>query len=422
MANSFTKQETVLFDRVFENMADGLVMTKNLSVMDTDPTEMERASNIMWIPMEYSFGVTTGTHDATGNFQDKNLLSVPATTDMKGLIPLATSLTEGRDPLQDTNAQKAAGKKLASDINRQVMARVNLHAGLTIKRTSAAASFDDVAVIKTLLDDIGAPTDGRVAAYATRDYLGLAKDLAGRQTLSGVTQTAYERAMVGNVAGMDIMSMDTYTTSTAAAGSGITMDTRSSASNYLVPAPMQSSGGIQSPKDNRFQQITVSSTTNVAAGDRFSIAGVTWVHRLTKDATSQSSTHTVVSVDSATTMTITPPIISAQGGAQIETQYKNVSVSGSGSATAALTFLNTTLAPASNFWVKDAVVLLPGRLSQPAGAGAALTATTTDNGIELHMMKQVNAITGVLSYVFRTFFGVCVKDTSLAGRILFSQA
>ncbi|MGK3946966.1 P22 phage major capsid protein family protein, partial [Streptomyces caeruleatus] len=63
--------------------------------------------------------------------------------------------------------------------------------------------------------------------------------------------------------------------------------------------------------DNRTQQVTVSATTGVTAGSMFTITGIESVHQITKIATGQLKTFRVISVDSGTTMTISPPMIGA---------------------------------------------------------------------------------------------------------------
>jgi hypothetical protein len=425
MANSFTKQETVLFDKVLEGFEDGLVMSKNIGVFNTEDSMMERASNVVWRPWQYQFTVGDGA-DATSTGQDLNLLSVPATLGFKKHIRYTLNSTELRDALQDSNAQTEAGKRLASQINTTVLDVIKAQATLTVKRTTAAGAssgFDDVAQIDAIMNERGVPGTDRYIAFNTRDYNGIAKDLAGRGTLTGKPLTAYDKAYVGTVAGFETYKLDTSNRLTAAAGgAGLTMDTRSSASNYHVPSAMTTSGSVAGPTDNRYDQITVSSTTSVAAGDRFTVAGITSVHHESKADTGQLMTFTVISVDSATTMTVSPAMITGQGASTIELQYQNCVVAGSGSATAAIVFLNTTTAGCNYFWYKPAIELLPGHFVAPTGAGAQVMKASTEQGIQLEMSRQYNAVTGKTDMVIRTFYGVCVNNPEAVGLILFGQS
>ena len=207
----------------------------------------------------------------------------------------------------------------------------------------------------------------------------------------------------------------------AAGGGGLTVSTLVGAANFWVPkATSVAVTGESSNVDNRFQRITISSTTNVAAGDAFTIAGVNAVHHITKGDTGNLKTFRVISVDSATTMTITPPIISAQGGSDAELQYQNVTVTPS--ATAAIVFLNTVAAPINVFWQRDALEILPGRIATPSDAGVAVMRGTTDQGFEIVMQKFADINTGNIKYRMDTLFGTVCKDPEQAGILLFSQS
>src|SRR5690606_13106880 len=111
--------------------------------------------------------------------------------------------------------------------------------------------------------------------------------------------------------------------------------------------------GEKSNVDNRYQNITVSATANVKAGDSFTIAGVNSVHHITKQDTGQPKTFRVIEVVSGTVLKISPAIISAGGGSDAEKQYKNVSATPANGAE--ITWLNTAAAYQNPFWQKDAI-------------------------------------------------------------------
>jgi hypothetical protein len=179
--------------------------------------------------------------------------------------------------------------------------------------------------------------------------------------------------------------------------------------------------GGQINVDNRFQTVTVNSTTGIAAGDAFKIAEVYAVHHITKQSTGQLKTFRVVSVDSATTMTITPPIIGAQSVAtDAQLQYKNVEVSAP-SNTAAITFLNVNAASVNVFWQRDSLEILPGRYAVPSDAGVAVMRATTDQGIELVLQKFYDIDSMTIKYRMDTLFGVVNKNPEMSGILLFNQ-
>jgi hypothetical protein len=422
MSNSFSKEERVAFEDILEGFDDALVLSRNVSKYNTDQESMERSSDTIWRPMPYIAQSFSGM-DQTANFVDNTQLSVPARIGFSQSSPWIMDAKQLRDALQENRLGKAAYQKLASDINVAIMNVASQQGTLIVKRTTAASGFDDVAQAEAIMNEQGVQSMDRYLALSTRDYNGMANNLsiASRSFGNKKSDTAYEKAFVGQVASFDTYKLDYANRITAAAGgAGLTMSTLVGAANYWIPkATSVASTGETSNVDNRYQRVTVSSTTNVAAGDALTFAGVNAVHHITKVDTGQLKTFRVISVDSATTMTISPPIISAQGGTDAEKQYQNVVVTTSG--TAAIVFLNTVSAYANPFWFKDAFEILPGRYAVPENSGAAIMRGTTENGIELVMQKQYDINTMKTKYRVDTLFGVVCAQPEMAGLILFSQ-
>jgi hypothetical protein len=299
-----------------------------------------------------------------------------------------------------------------------------LRGSQVIKRTTAATGYDDVAQADSLLNEIGVSPMDRILGLSSRDYNNMASALAKPQTsANSKVNPAYEKSYVGMVSGFDTFKLDyAYRLPAAAGGAGLTIDTRSSASNYWVPkATSVATTGETSNVDNRFQTITISSTTGVAAGDCFTVAGVDSVHMITKQDTGQLKTFRVVSVASSTTLVITPPMITAQGGSDAELQYQNCVVSGSGGATQAIVFLNTVAAAANPFWHKDTIEILPGKYTVPSDSGVSVMRASTDQGIEVVCTKFFDINTHKIKYRWDTRWGVALLNPEMAGLILFSQ-
>jgi hypothetical protein len=420
MANSFAKEEIVAFENVLEKFNDQLVLSRNVSKYNTDSVIMERAGDIIWRPQPYIAQSFDGT-DATSHFVNATQMVVPATLGFQKHSTAILSATELRDMLQEGRLGQAAAQKLASDINVAVMNTAANSGTLVVKRTSAASGFDDVAQCEAIFNEQGVQSFDRYLALSTRDYNGMASNLASRSTMTGKPTTAYEKAYVGEVASFSTYKLDYANRIAAAAGGGsLTIDTRASATNYYTPkATSVGVNGERSNVDNRYQTITISSTTSVAAGDCFTIAGVNAVHHITKGDTGQLKTFRVISVPSSTTLVISPPIISAQGGTDAELQYQNCVVTTS--ATAAIVFLNTVAAAINPFWQKDAIELLPGRYVVPENSGAAVMRSTTDQGIEVTMQRFYDINTMKTKYRWDVFFGVVNKQPEMSGIMLFSQ-
>ena len=387
---------------------------------------MERANNTIWRPQPYiaqSINSTPGT--AIPGYQGMTQLAVPATLGFSKTVPWEMTTLELRDALQEGRLGESAKQKLASDINIAIMNSAAGLGSLVVPIAAAAGDYDDVALCDAIMNEQGVPDYDRFMALSSRDYNGLAGNLVGTARSFGNQKSdkAYERSYVGMVAGFDTYKMDYANRQAAAAGgASITIDTSGAGTqaNYTPQATSTSVGG-QINVDNRFQTVTVSSTTNVAAGDAFTIGGVFAVHHITKQSTGQLKTFRVVSVTNSTTMVITPPIIGAQSVAtDAQKQYKNVEVSVP-SNTAAITFLNVNAASVNVFWQRDSLEILPGRYAVPADAGVAVMRATTDQGIELVLQKFYDIDSMTIKYRMDTLFGVVNKNPEMSGILLFNQ-
>lgn len=417
MSNSFSKEERVAFEDVLEGFQDALVLSKLVNKYRMSDVEAERSNNTIWRPMPYIATSYDGM-DQTGNFKDKTQLSVPATIGYKRSSPWILDAQELRDQLQENRLGDAAKQKLASDINVAVTKVASLQGTLVVKRTGAATGFDDVALADAIMNEQGIPMNDRRIALATRDYNSMAGDLAKRQNVVGKVQTAYDRAYIGDVAGFDAFKLDYSERLGAATATGVTIG---AANQFYVPkATSTAATGEVGNVDNRYQTITVAVTSGtLKEGDAFTITGVESVHQITKQATGQLKTFRVVKVNSATSIVISPPIVSAQGASEAEKQYQNVSATPANGAV--ITMLNTATAYANPFWHRDAIELIPARYAVPTNAGAAVLRATTDQGIELVFQKQYDINTMKTKYRLDTMFGVVMVNPEMAGIELFNQ-
>ena len=417
MANDFNKEERVAFEELLEGFNDAEVMSRNVRRYNTNQEMMERAGDTIWRPMPYIMNSFDGM-DQSSNFNDKTQLAVPSTITNKKSVPWVMDALELRDALQEGRLGDGAKQKLASDINVAVLQEASNLGSLVVPVAAAASGFDDVALAEAIMNEAGVPEYDRCLALSTRDYNGMASNLADRGTMNAKVNAAYERAFVGQIASFDTWKLDYSRRITAAGGGSITIDTRDTATNFLVPAAVDANG---QNVDNRFQNITVSATSNVAVGDAFTIAGVNAVHHITKEDTGQLKTFRVVEVVDGTTLKITPGIISAQDTpTEAEVQYQNCIV-GTKSATSAITWLNTDAAAINPFWQMDAIELLPGRYSIPENSGVAVMRGTTDSGIELVMTKFYDINTMKTKFRLDTLFGVVNKAPEMSGILIFGQ-
>jgi len=421
MANSFSKEERVAFENILEGFNDALVLSSLVTKYNTNGQQMERSSDTIWRPMPYIAQSYDGS-DATSNFGDNTQLAVPATIGYQKHSTALLTAKELRDQLQENRLGQAAAQKLASDINVAVLSVASNQGTIVSKRTTAAGGYSDIAEADALMNEQGVMMEGRNFALSSRDYNGMAADLAARQTMNNIPTEAYRRSYVGEVAGFQTFKMDYANRLTAAAGTTVTIN---GANQYHVPAATSTAAtGETSNVDNRYQTIAITvGGGTVKVGDAFTIAGVNAVHHITKQDTGQLKTFRIVEIVTGSggtgTVKISPAIVSAQGGSDAEEQYKNVTATPANGA--AVTFLNTVAAPVNCFWHRDAIELLPASLAVPTDAGADIMRATTDQGVELVMQKQFDINTQKTKYRWDTLFGVALVNPEMAGIMLFSQ-
>lgn len=432
MANSFSKEERVAFENILEGFNDALVMSRNVSVYNTDGSMMERTNDVIWRPQPYIATSINGAPrvDITAQFKDFTQLAVPATLGFNKTVPFTLDAKELRDQLQEGRLGDAAKQKLASDINVAIMNVAAAQSTVVVARSTPAGGYSDAAECDASFNELGVQMFDRYLALSSRSYNGMAADLAGRETMTGKPTTAYERSFVGVVAGFETYKMDyaNRILGNATPSGDITID---GAGQYYTPAATSTAiTGETANVDNRFQSLDV--TLGVGAvlrvGDAFTIDGVNSVHHITKGDTGQKKTFRVIALPGGAgsigagnaTITISPPIISNGGGTDAEAQYQNVTATPANLAV--VDILNIKDADINVFWQKDALEILPGRYAIPANAGVDIMRGTTDQGLELVMQKFYDINTAVTKYRLDTFFGVVNKQPEMSGILLFGQS
>jgi len=420
MANSFSKEERVAFEDMLQGFEDMLAMSDLAKSYRVGDSDMVRSNDIIWRPQPYIAQSFDGM-DQSANFKTNTQLSVPATIGFLKSVPWSMDAKELRDALQENRIYDSAKQKLASDINRAILDVAVDQGTLVVAQSTASAGFGDVALCEAIMNEQGIDMYDRKLVYNTRDYNGAASNLASRSTMTGLPEKAYRGNMIGHIASFDTYKLD-YSKRVAAAGGGggLTISTLDGVNDYTPSATSTAATGETSNVDNRRQQVTISSTTGVVAGDAFTIATLNAVHHITKQDTDQLKTFRVISVDSATTMTISPPIITNQVASDASAQYQNCTI-GTKAANSAIVFLNTTAAQANPFWQKDAIEILPARLAIQENAGVGIMRATTKQGIEVVMQKFQDVNTNTTKYRADVLFGVVNKQPEMSGIMLFGQ-
>jgi hypothetical protein len=207
----------------------------------------------------------------------------------------------------------------------------------------------------------------------------------------------------------------------AAATGGTT--TVNGASQYFEPSAYYTeSDGEQINLDNRRQNLTVTAATyaNIKIGDAFTIAGVNSVHMIEKQDTGQLQTFRVVGKPSAGVITISPAIISNGGSTIAGKEFQNVTATPANGA--AITWLNTVTAELNPFFVKNALMLIPGSFSvDPEDGWQTMRATTPRFGLGITYTRQGDINTLNVKARWDIDFGTVLLNPQMAGAIAFNQ-
>lgn len=417
MANNFSKEERVAFEDILAGFNDAMVISKNVATYGTNGQLMERANDTIWRPMPYILSSQTRTVGTPVTAQAATQLSVPSRLGYKKNVSWNMDALELRDALQEGRLGQAAYQRLASDVNTSVRDVASLEGTLVAAITGAAGDYDDIAQAENLMNEQGIPEGDRYLALTTRDYNGLAGNLAGRQNLvANKTLSAYERSYVGMIAGFETFKIDAGRP-LAAQATVVTIATNGAQVRY-VPDNVDANGNNV---DNRTQTVTVSTTTGVNVGDCFTIPGIEAVHQITKESTGQLKTFRVISIESGTTMKISPPMIGANSTpTDAELQYKNINVASTG-ATQTINWLNDNATRLNPFWHKSSIELLPGRYAVPTDQGVDVMRGTTDQGLEVVMSKKFDNSTFSSLYTLDILYGVVNTNPQMNGVIIFGQ-
>lgn len=425
MAGQFPREVKVAFDKSVAMLDDQLAMAQVSEIFQNDQTAMARQNDIVWLPVPQIVSSQSGG-DATLDFKEPNELVVPAVLDQQEHVALILSDKEMRDQLRQKNFGKAAAQKLASVINVRALRTMSLESTIFIKRTGIPTGFDDAAVIASRMDQLGIEPEDRIQVLAPSIYRGYASDLqkASRSFNNETSVAALRRADVGELSSIEHIKLDYARSLTANVTAGVQATTLAAGVNVYVPTTVSSAATGQTGNvDNRYQTMTFNGTAITAAmeGSAFTIANVFEVHPITKEVLPDLKTFRIKTFLTSTTAIISPPMISAQNGEQAAVQYQNCSVSGAGSATASVVFLNTVTGPMNPFFRKGSLKIIPGRLENETGSGAKVLYGETRNGIQMRLMEFTDINTGKTKYRWDVFFGVNLPAPDQCGIVMFSQ-
>ncbi|WP_418512220.1 P22 phage major capsid protein family protein [Escherichia coli] len=419
MANQLAKDLEIMFENYVEGFEAACVVSRNAKKFRPGDTAMQRAGDVLYRPQHYHMNIEEGLDlsEKTPTALVQRL--VPSVFKEPKNILYTLDAREMRDPEHKTEAGRAAGMRLAAQIDSDLISMVTQRATNVVaipaseNGSRGLALWNGAADIDATMTAIGVPQGiNRRSFWNPFNYKDLAGELGHRAYAQGATLTAYEKAQIPPVASFD--SYKTDISGRLPAGSTETL-TVSNQPEHKVEA--KDSNGM--PVDNRQGTITVSAK-GLQVGDAFTIAGVNSVHQITKDTTGQPQVFRVLAVDTAgTTVTISPKILPVGNTDVASRPYANVYAKPAESA--AITILNKNAAPANLFWADGSVELMYGKLAFPTGQGPQVMTATTEQGATLIMSYSFDHIKGVTTARFTTLYGCSVLVPEYTGIVIAGQ-
>ncbi|WP_272659090.1 P22 phage major capsid protein family protein [Providencia sp. PROV113] len=417
MSNQLVKDLEIMFENYVESFEASCVVSKNAKKHRPNDTAMQRAGDVEWRPQRYHMNVEEGL-DLTGKTPTELVQRlVPSVFKEPKNILYTLDAREMRDPEHKTEAGRAAGQRLAAQIDSDLINMVTSRATnvITMANSTTGSQGRDLwncaAGMDATMTAIGVPQGiNRRSFWNPFNYKDLAGELGSRAYTQGVNLTAYEKAQIPPVASFDSFKTDISGRVPKGTTEALTLE--------AAPAhKVTSKDANDMPVDNRQGTITLSAA-GLQVGDAFTIAGVNSVHQITKDTTDQPQVFRVLAV-SGTTATISPQILPPNNADVASRPYANVDANAANGA--AITILNKNAAATNLFWADGSVELMYGKLAFPTGQGPQVMTATTEQGATLIMSYAFDHIKGVTTTRFTTLYGCSVLVPEYTGLVIAGQ-
>ncbi|WP_334468190.1 P22 phage major capsid protein family protein [Arsenophonus sp. PmNCSU2021_1] len=417
MANQLAKDLEILFENCVDGFEAACVVSRNAKKFRPSDTSMQRAGDMIYRPQHYHMNIEEGL-DLTNKTPTELVQRLVSSVYKEPKNILYTlDAREMRDPEHKTEAGRAAGQRLAAQIDADLINMATQRATNVVamaNNTSGGQGKDlwnGAAAIDAIMTAIGVPQGiNRRSFWNPFNYKDLAGELGSRAYTQGVNLAAYEKAQIPPVA-----SFDSYKTDISGR---VPKGTTQALTLAAVPShKVVAKNTNDMPMDNRQGTITVSAA-GLQVGDAFTIAGVNSVHQISKDTTDQPQVFRVLEV-SGTSVTISPQILPPDNADVASRPYANVNANAANGA--AITLLNKNAASANLFWADGSVELMYGKLAFPTGQGPQVMTATTEQGATLIMSYFFDHIKGVTTARFTTLYGCSVLVPEYVGLLIAGQ-
>jgi len=351
------------------------------------------------------FSVTDG---ATMNVQDVEEGSLTVSMDKQKHVAWKFSSKDLTLTIEEYSARyiRPAMIQLANQVDRDLLSlytQVNNWVGTP---GSAINSYAKFAEGPKRLDVLAVPEGERFAALSPGDYWALTGSQTALTSSDRLVETAYERAILGNVAGVELFKAQNVQSHVAGTRTNTTP---------LVDGANQNVT-YATAKATMTQNLLVKGAGNavtIREGDVFTIDGVFDVNPVTKATLSHLKVFTVrAGITSAAgggvTLSIYPAIITSG-------PYQTVSAAPANDA--AITWAGTASGVTAQNMVyhRNAFALVTRPLIRPDGA--AFSATESADGMSVRIIKDYDMTNDVERIRLDILYGVKAIDARLAVRL-----
>ena len=406
--NSLLKDVHTLVDMVVEETDQASGFSKSIPTFSMGDVDGQRYDDVEYLPEDYRFEAQDGYESNPDNSDAQALTDrlIPIRRNKSLYIKTAIKTKELRDPRLREMAVKGFAREIRNKVDTYCYNKAITNANMVVT-SDAGIDQSDTSAAEVLMLDAG------LGGYASNLHLSLPhyKDLSDKLALNqyhgGLPQTAYERSIIPNqIGGFDkAVRADYRLTLGAQTESGVTV---SGDQSHTVQTKDANDVYI----DNRVMDLTVSATTGLKAGDKFTIADVNRLNPEVREDTGELMTFTVMSVKNGTTLNISPAII-------IDGPFRNCSAKAAD--TKAISFLNAKVNNPSVFWAADSMKLIPGNLPVEGG-GVDKVDAVTEQGLPMRFTYWYDPDLETMLMKVVVFFDMEVWLPSQVGIILDKQA
>ncbi len=213
--NQLAKDLEIMFENYVEGFEAACVVSRNAKKFRPGDTAMQRAGDVLYRPQHYHMNIEEGL-DLSGKTPTALVQRlVPSVFKEPKNILYTLDAREMRDPEHKTEAGRAAGMRLAAQIDSDLISMVTQRATnvITMADSTTGSQGRDLwncaAGIDATMTAIGVPQGiNRRSFWNPFNYKDLAGELGHRAYAQGATLTAYEKAQIPPVASFDSYKTD----------------------------------------------------------------------------------------------------------------------------------------------------------------------------------------------------------------------